>query len=92
MIPTFNIFLGLYPDVSWSSYYQRITENPLTLPNGSAFRYSSKIISKRVSLYQRLQSLYKDFIYVKKCWPVPMLSINRAWISLHKISLFAKSF
>ena len=43
---------GLYPDASGNAYYQRITENPLTLPDGSAFRYSPKTISKWVSLYQ----------------------------------------
>ncbi len=43
---------GLYPDASRNAYYQRITENPLTLPDGSAFRYSPKTISKWVSLYQ----------------------------------------
>ena len=43
---------GLYPDASTNAYYQRITENPLTLPDGSAFRYSPKTISKWVSLYQ----------------------------------------
>ena len=43
---------GLYPDASRNAYYQRITENPLTLPDGSVFRYSPKTISKWVSLYQ----------------------------------------
>ena len=43
---------GLYPDASRNAYYQRITENPLTLPDGSAFRYSPKTISKWVSLCQ----------------------------------------
>ena len=43
---------GLYPDASRNAYYQRITENPLTLPDGSVFRYSHKTISKWVSLYQ----------------------------------------
>ena len=42
----------LYPDASRNAYYQRITENPLTLPDGSVFRYSPKTISKWVSLYQ----------------------------------------
>lgn len=36
---------GLYPDASRNAYYQRITENPLTLPDGSAFRYSPKTIA-----------------------------------------------
>ena len=43
---------GLYPDASRNAYYQRITEKPLTLPDGSVFQYSPKTISKWVSLYQ----------------------------------------
>ena len=43
---------GLYPDASRHAYYRRITENPLTLPDGSVFQYSPKTISKWVSLYQ----------------------------------------
>ena len=43
---------GLYPDASRNAYYQRITEKPLTLPDGSVFQYSPKTISKCVSLYQ----------------------------------------
>ena len=43
---------GLFPDASRNAYYRRITENPLTLPDGSVFQYSPKTISKWVSLYQ----------------------------------------
>ncbi len=43
---------GLYPNASRNAYYQRITEKPLTLPDGSVFQYSPKTISKCVSLYQ----------------------------------------
>ena len=43
---------GLYPDASRNAYYQRITADPLTLPDGSVFQYSPKTISKWVSLYQ----------------------------------------
>ncbi len=43
---------GLYPDASRNAYYRRITQDPLTLPDGSVFRYSPKTISKWVSLYQ----------------------------------------
>ena len=43
---------GLYPDASRNAYYQRVTEKPLTLPDGSVFQYSPKTISKWVSLYQ----------------------------------------
>lgn len=43
---------GLYPDASRNAYYLRITEKPLTLPDGSVFQYSPKTLSKWVSLYQ----------------------------------------
>lgn len=43
---------GLFPDASRNAYYQRVTENPLTLPDGSVFQYSPKTLSKWVSLYQ----------------------------------------
>lgn len=43
---------GLFPDASRNAYYRRITEQPLTLPDGSLFHYSPKTISKWVSLYQ----------------------------------------
>lgn len=43
---------GLYPDASRNAYYQRITEKPLTLPDGYVFQYSPRTISKWVSLYQ----------------------------------------
>ena len=43
---------GLFPDASRNAYYQRVTAQPLTLPDGSVFRYSPKTLSKWVSLYQ----------------------------------------
>lgn len=43
---------GLYPDASRNAYYRRITEKPMTLPDGSTFQYNPKTISKWVSLYQ----------------------------------------
>jgi len=43
---------GLYPDASRNAYYQRVTEKPLTLPDGSVFQYSPKTLSKWASLYQ----------------------------------------
>ena len=46
------VIQDLYPDASRNAYYRRITENPLTLPDGSVFQYSPKTISKWVSLYQ----------------------------------------
>lgn len=46
------VIQGLYPDASRNAYYRRITENPVTLPDGSVFHYSPKTLSKWVSLYQ----------------------------------------
>lgn len=43
---------NLYPDASRNAYYARVTEKPLTLPDGSSFRFSPKTLSKWVSLYQ----------------------------------------
>ena len=42
---------GLYPDSSATAYYKRITENPLTLPDGSVVSYSYKTLEKWKSLY-----------------------------------------
>lgn len=42
----------LYPDASRNAYYERITGNPFTLPDGSVVRYSPGTISKWVALYQ----------------------------------------
>lgn len=33
------VIQNLYPDESATAYYQRITENDLTLPDGSLVRY-----------------------------------------------------
>ena len=44
---------GLYPDASRNAYYRRITEQPLTLPDGSTFQYNPKTIGKWVSLPDR---------------------------------------
>ncbi len=43
----------LYPDPSRSAYYERITQKPFTLPDGSTARYSPNTISSWVSKYQR---------------------------------------
>ena len=43
----------LYPDSSRNAYYERITEKPFTLPDGSTVRYSPNTISSWVSKYQR---------------------------------------
>lgn len=46
------ILHGLYPDASRNAYYRRVTQEPLTLPDGSVVQYSYKTLSKWVSLYQ----------------------------------------
>lgn len=43
---------GLYPDASRNAYYRRVTQDSLTLPDGSVVQYSYKTLSKWVSLYQ----------------------------------------
>lgn len=43
----------LYPDSSRTAYYERITEKPFTLPDGSTARYNPSTISSWVSMYQR---------------------------------------
>lgn len=44
---------GLFPDESRAAYYRRITENPLTMPDGSKVTYSYKTLEKWTSMYQR---------------------------------------
>jgi transposase InsO family protein len=43
---------GLYPDASETAYYKRVTEKPLTLPDGSTVSYSYKTLEKWKSLYR----------------------------------------
>ena len=45
------VIQGLYPDASATAYYKRITENPLTLPDGSVVSYSYKTLEKWKSMY-----------------------------------------
>ena len=42
---------GLYPDASATAYYKRVTQNPLTLPDGSSVTYSYKTLEKWKSQY-----------------------------------------
>lgn len=44
---------GLYPDASRNAYYERITEQPFTLPDGRTVQYSPKTIAKWVAAYQQ---------------------------------------
>lgn len=47
------VIQDLYPDVSRTAYYKRVTEKPLTLPDGSVKEISFKTLEKWVSNYQR---------------------------------------
>ena len=42
---------GLYPDASATAYYKRVTQKPLTLPDGSTVTYSYKTLEKWKSQY-----------------------------------------
>jgi transposase InsO family protein len=47
------VIQGLFSDVSRTAYYKRITEKPLTFPDGTTKQVSYKTIEKWVSNYQR---------------------------------------
>lgn len=47
------VIQGLFPDASRADYYRRVTEKPLTLPDGSTVQYSPKTVEKWVSVYNR---------------------------------------
>ena len=47
------VIQGLYPDASRTAYYKRVTEKPLTFPDGSKKEISYKTVEKWVSEYQR---------------------------------------
>ena len=47
------VIQGLFPDVSRTAYYKRVTENPLTFPDGTVKEISYKTVEKWVSEYQR---------------------------------------
>lgn len=49
------VIQGLCPDASRAAYYERVTEKPLTLPDGSTARYSPNALSSWASMYQRIQ-------------------------------------
>ena len=44
---------GLFSETSATEYYKRITQKPLTLPDGSTVVYKYKTIEKWTSLYNR---------------------------------------
>lgn len=45
------VIQGLFPDASRAEYYRRVTDQPLTLPDGTSVAYSPKTIEKWVSIY-----------------------------------------
>ena len=45
------VIQGLFPDASAAAYYRRVTEKPLTLPDGSSVTYSYKTLEKWKSRY-----------------------------------------
>lgn len=47
------VIQDLYPDPSIVAYCKRVTEGPLTLPNGKTMQYSYKTIEKWISDYRR---------------------------------------
>lgn len=44
---------GLYPDASRNAYYKRITQQPLSLPDGSTMHYKPGTLAKWESLYRK---------------------------------------
>lgn len=47
------VIQGLFQDASRAEYYRRVTERPLTLPDGKQVVYKPKTLEKWVSLYNR---------------------------------------
>lgn len=45
------VLQGLFPDSSRTAYYKRVTEKPLTLPDGTVKEYGYKTLEKWVSQY-----------------------------------------
>ena len=45
------VIQGIFPDASRAEYYRRVTEKPLTLPDGTVVEYKPKTIEKWLSLY-----------------------------------------
>lgn len=43
---------GLFPDASKTAYYKRVCEHPLTLPDGSTFKFGYKTLEKWASVYR----------------------------------------
>lgn len=46
------VLQNLYPDKSENAYYERVTANPLTLPNGTVKQFKAQTLGKWVWLYR----------------------------------------
>lgn len=46
------IIQNIFPDASVAAYCRRVTEQPLTLPDGTSFLYNSKTLEKWVQYYK----------------------------------------
>ena len=68
---TAPVIHGLYPDASGNACYRRVTEKPLTLPDGSVFQYSPKTICKWVSLYENggIEALMEEICRLRETFP-----------------------
>ena len=47
------VIQNTFPDASASAYYRRVTEEPITLPDGSIFKYNPGTLQKWVSYYRQ---------------------------------------
>ena len=47
------VIQGLYPDASEAAYYRRVTEEPITRPDGSAYKYSPDTLERWTGLYRK---------------------------------------
>ena len=47
------VIQGIYLEVSASAYFRRVTELPLTLPDGTTFHYNPKTLEKWTYLYKK---------------------------------------
>ena len=46
------VIQGLFPDVTAAAYYRRVTEQPITKPDGTTFPYHPKTLEKWVQQYK----------------------------------------
>lgn len=46
------VIQGTFPDASEAAYYRRVSQEPLTLPDGAKYKYSPDTLEKWTSLYR----------------------------------------